>query len=132
VLLVRVKANFAFDNEGNPCLAAECQIGIDESGKFKCGFGLLRNDKGQLTLCAFKDTPEHPIAFLRNKEDAIKWLEKTLEKNGYRWYHIYTSEIEQIGGLYAFMIPFDATGWVELPEDVRNSFQTMVKMLKES
>jgi len=127
---MRVKANFAFDNEGNPCLIAEAKIGIDEGGKFKCGFGLLRGEQNQLMLFAFKDTPEHPIAVLKRKEDAVKWLEKALEKNGYAWYITYTSEIEQVDGFYAFVIPFDASGWVELPETVRSTFKQMVKMLK--
>jgi hypothetical protein len=127
------EAKFGFDMEGNPCLTAKCQVDIDEtSGKFKCGFGLLKDDKGKLILFAFRDTPENLIGAVKQKEDAIKWLEKALEKNGYKWYLHYASGLEQVNGWYAFMVPFNAEGWTELNESIRNTFEDMLKMLRET
>jgi len=65
-----------------------------------------------------------------NKQKAIEWLEEALEKNGYKWYHYYESGVQKVNGLYAFMVPFDAEGWNDLPGDIRKLFQKMLKLLK--
>jgi hypothetical protein len=126
------EAKFGFDMEGNPCLMAKCQVDIDEtSGKFKCGFGLLR-DGNKLILFAFKDKPSNPIATVKDKDEAVRWLKAALDRNGYKWFLLYVSGIEQVDGWCAFMVPFDASGWAELSESVRSTFQQMIKMLEET
>jgi hypothetical protein len=126
------EAHFGFDRNGNPCLTAKCRVGVYEtSGKFNCGFGLAR-DRERLYLFAFRENPNNPIAAIKDREDAIKWLEKALEKNGYRWHYTYCSDVEEEvpSKMYVFMVPFTAEGWVELPDSVRESFQKMLDMLK--
>lgn len=130
--LIVEEAKFGFDKDDNPCLMAKCRMSIDErSGKFKCGFGLFRGDRGRLILFAFRDRPNNPIGMVKDAEKAVKWLEKALEKNGYKWYHLYVSGVEQVDRWYAFMVPFDAEGWTELTEDARRDFEKMLKLLKE-
>jgi len=126
------ETRFGFDKEGNPCLMAKCRIDIEEtSGKFRCGFGLARDRKtGELYLFAFREHTDNPIAVLTKKENVINWIEKVLEKNGYKWYHLYVSGVEKVNGWYAFMVPFDAEGWNELPNDVRQEFEKMLNLLK--
>jgi hypothetical protein len=127
------EAKFGFDKEGNPCLIAKCRVDVDEtSGKFKCGFGLLRGNGNELFLFAFRDNPDNPIAIVKNKEEAIRWLKATLDKNGYKWYHLYVSGVEQVDGWYAFMVPFNAEGWAQLSESVRKTLQDMLKMLEDA
>jgi hypothetical protein len=126
------EAHFGFDKDGNPCLTAKCRVGVYEtSGKFNCGFGLAK-DGGRLYLFAFRENPNNPIAAIKDMEDAVKWLEKALEKNGYRWHYTYCSDVEEEvpSKMYVFMVPFTAEGWVELPDSVRESFQKMLDMLK--
>jgi len=130
------EARFGFDKQGSPCLIAKCQIGIDEkSGKFGCGFALAQDSpKGKLYLFAFRDTPRNAIAIANDTEQSIKWLQAALEKNGYKWYHFYYTGVQEDPYLgkpwYAFMVPFDAEGWNELPESVRQDFQKMLDLLK--
>lgn len=44
----------------------------------------------------------------------------------------YVSEIEKVNRLYAFMVPFDAEGWNELPLSVRKDFEKMLELLKSA
>lgn len=129
---MRVEARFVIDNEGNPAVVSKCEMGVFETGgKFPMGFGLARDRQtGELYLFAFRERTDNPIAVLRLRQKAIEWLEKALEKNGYKWYHLYTSSVERVNGLYAFMVPFDAEGWNELPESVREIFQKMLTLLE--
>jgi len=127
-----VEARFALDKEGNPAIIARCLMGVEEtSGKFQMGFGVARDRPTQeMFLFAFRDYTQNVIATLNEKQKAIEWLEKALEKNGYKWYHLYHSGVEEINGLYAFMVPFDAEGWNELPPTVRIYFEEMLNLLK--
>jgi len=131
-MLKVVEARFVIDEEGNPAVISRCRMGIEEkSGKFQMGFGLARDRQTrELYLFAFRDRPTNPIAALTSKQKAIEWLEKALEKNGYKWCHFHESGVQKVDGLYAFMVPFDAEGWNELPGDVRELFQKMLKLLK--
>lgn len=128
---MKVVAKLLIDKDGNPCIVAKCIMGIHETkGKFGVGFGLAKIN-GNLSLFAFRETTDNPIAVLSDKEKAIEWLEKALEKNGYKWYHFYTSEVEEIDGLYAFMVPFDAEGWNRLDNNHRETFRKMLGLLKK-
>lgn len=128
-----VRARFTIDKDGNPSIISQCNIGIDETnGKFQMGFGLARDRTTQeLHLFAFRSHPSNPIAVLRHRKKAVEWVKKALEKNGYKWCHIYTSDVERVNGMYAFMVPFDAEGWNELPEDVRQTFNKMLEVLEK-
>jgi len=127
-----VEARFVIDKDGNASIISRCEMGVFEtSGKFPMGFGLARDRQtGELYLFAFRERTDNPIAVLRNRQKAVEWLEKVLEKNGYKWYHLYTSGVERVDGLYAFMVPFDAEGWNELPQSVRADFEKMLNLLK--
>lgn len=128
-----IESRFVLDKEGNPAVVSKCKMGVFETkGKFPMGFGLARDRKtNTLYLFAFRAHPSYPIAALMDRKKAIEWLEKALEKNGYKWYHYYESRVERVNGLWAFAVPFDAEGWNELPPDVRALFLKMLKMLKQ-
>jgi len=127
-----VEARFVIDKEGNPAVISRCLLGVEEtSGKFQMGFGLARDrPTGEIFLFAFRDYTQNLIAALKDKQKAIEWLKKALEKNGYKWYHFYHSGVQEVNGLYAFMVPFDAEGWNELPSTVRVEFEKMLNLLK--
>jgi len=129
-----VESRFGFDKDDNPAVISKCKMEVFEtSGKFQMGFGLARDRQtGELYLFAFRDHVNNPIAILRDKQKAIEWIDKALEKNGYKWYHIYTSDVEKVDGMWAFAVPFDAEGWNELPESVRTEFQKMISLLRET
>jgi len=128
-----VESRFAFDKEGNPAVVSKCQMGVFETkGKFQLGLGIARErETGELYLFAFRDNPQNTIAALKERRKAIEWLEKALEKNGYKWYHLYTSDLEEVDGMWAFAVPFDAEGWNELPPSVQEAFKKMLELLKQ-
>jgi len=104
---------------------------FETSGKFQMGFGVARDRKTEeLYLFCFRDEPHNAIAALKDRKKAVEWLETALKKNGYKWYHFYESGVEPVDGMWAFAVPFDASGWNELPDSVREMFQKMLELLQ--
>jgi len=127
-----VETKMGIDKEGNAVVIHVCEAGVFEDHlKFKVGFALARDQqRGGYILFAFRGNPKQPLAFIKDREKAVAFIKSILEKGGYKWIVQYKSEVEQVDGMYAFFVPFNAEGWNEITPDIRTTLEQMLQYLE--